>query len=96
MKCRECGHSVLVDMQMKSEKNVHRYLYDNGWLTINKCVERKYRIRIDDIEESVYTAMCTRMEQIEIAHKQKEAPDAEAESIKADILKLDSEIRFGI
>ena len=33
------------------------------------------------------------MEQIEIAHKQKEAPDTEAESIKADILKLDTEIR---
>ena len=93
MKCKECGHSVLVDMQKKSEKNVHRYLYDNGWLTINKCVERKYTIRIDAIEESVYTAMCERMEQIEIAHKQKEAPDAEAESIKTDILKLDVEIR---
>ena len=37
--------------------------------------------------------MCARMEQIEIAHKQKEAPDAEAESIKVEILKLDSEIR---
>ena len=33
---------------------------------------------------------------IKIAHKQKEAPDAEAESIKADILKLNSEIKFGI
>ena len=96
MKCRECGHSVLVDMQKKSEKNVRRYLHDNGWLTIDRCVERKYRIRIDAIEDSVYTAMCARMEQIKIAHKQKEAPDAEAESIKADILKLDSEIRFGI
>ncbi len=40
--------------------------------------------------------MCARIEQIEIAHKQKEAPDAEAESIKADILKLDSEIKFDI
>ena len=37
--------------------------------------------------------MCERLQQIEIAHKQKEAPDMEAESIKGDILKLDNEIR---
>ena len=67
MKCRECGHSVLVDMQKKSEKNVRRYLHDNGWLTIDRCVERKYRIRIDDIEDSVYAAMCERLQQIENA-----------------------------
>ena len=41
----------------------------------------------------MYTAMCARMKQIEIAHKQKEAPDMEVESVKADILRLDTEIR---
>ena len=69
-------------MQKKSPTNTHRYLADSGWLTIDKCVARKYSIRIDDIEESVYAAMCERSQQIEIAHKQKEAPDIETESIK--------------
>lgn len=80
-------------MQKKSPTNIHRYLADSDWLTIDKCVARKYSIRIDDIEESVYAAMCERLQQIEIAHKQKEVPDMEAESIKGDILKLDTEIR---
>ena len=93
LKCKECGLSVIIDMQKKSLTNIHRYLADSGWLTIDKCVARKYSIRIDDIEESVYAAMCERLQQIEIAHKQKEAPDMEVESIKGDILKLDTEIR---
>lgn len=93
LKCRECGMSVIIDMQKKSPTNIHRYLADSGWLTIDKCVARKYSIRIDDIEESVYAAMCERLQQIEIAHKQKEAPDMEVECIKGDILKLDTEIR---
>lgn len=57
------------------------------------CVGRTYDVKLDEIEECAYMAMCERMKQIEIAHKQKEAPDMEAESIKGDILKLDTEIR---
>ncbi|WP_294469467.1 FeoA domain-containing protein, partial [uncultured Ruminococcus sp.] len=68
LKCKECGLSVIIDMQKKSPTNIHRYLADSGWLTIDKCVARKYSIRIDDIEESVYAAMCERLQQIEIAH----------------------------
>ncbi|MCR4647091.1 MAG: hypothetical protein K5695_17080 [Oscillospiraceae bacterium] len=45
------------------------------------------------ILKRVYTAKCERLQQIEIAHKQKEALDMEVESIKGDIRKLDTEIR---
>ncbi len=38
------------------------------------------------ILKRVYTAICERLQQIEIAHKQKEPPDMEVESIKGDIL----------
>ena len=64
-----------------------------GWLTVNKCVGRKFSIRIDDVEDQVFGALQERIKMLEIAHKQKETPDIETESIKGDILKLDTEIR---
>lgn len=93
LKCRECGLAISIDIQRKPSGRVYKYLFDGGWQTVDGCVGRTYDVKLDDIEESVYTAMCARMEQIEIAHKQKEAPDMEIESVKADILKLDTEIR---
>ena len=85
--------AISIDIQRKKSGKVYKYLFDGGWQTVDGCVARTYDVKLDDIEESVYTAMCARMEQIEIAHKQKEAPDMEVESVKGDILKLDTEIR---
>ena len=82
LKCRECGLSIAIDIQRKKSGKVYKYLFDGGWQTVDGCVARSYDIKLDDIEESVYTAMCARMEQIEIAHKQKEAPDMEVESVR--------------
>ena len=93
LKCKECGLSIAIDIQRKKSGKVYKYLFDGGWQTVEGCVGRTYDVKLDDIEESVYTAMCARMEQIEIVHKQKEAPDMEVESVKGDILKPDTEIR---
>lgn len=93
LKCRECGMAIAIDIQRKPTGKVYKYLFDGGWQTIDGCVARTYDVKLDDIEESVYLAMCARLEQIEIAHKQKEAPDMETESVKGAILKLDTEIR---
>ena len=82
LKCKECGSSVIIDMQKKSPTNIHRYLADSGWLTVNKYVGRKFSIRIDDVENQVFGALQERIKMLEIAHKQKETPDIETESIK--------------
>ena len=91
--CRECGLAISIDIQRKPSGRVYKYLFDGGWQTVEGCVGRTYDAKLDEIEECVYMAMCERMKQIEIAHKQKAAPDMEAESVKGDILKLDTEIR---
>lgn len=94
IKCRECGYAVMIDIQVKKNSGkTYRYLIDNGWMTHQGCVARGYKIRIANIEEIVYKAMCERMESLEIARKQKGTPDLETESVKTDILKLDTEIR---
>ncbi len=94
IKCKECGYAVMIDIQVKKKSGkTYRYLIDNGWMTHQGCVARGYKIRIGDIEEQIYKAMCERIKSLEIARKQKETPDIETESIKADILRIDDEIR---
>lgn len=39
---------------------------NNGRMTHQSCLARIYRIRIGDIEDMVYKAMCERMESLEI------------------------------
>ena len=84
---------MIIDIQRKKSELSYRYLVDTDWHTVNKCVARSYRIRLDDIEKQVFEAMTMRMNELEIARKQKEIPDMETESIKTDILKLNIEIR---
>lgn len=93
IRCKECNFSVIIDIQRKKSGLSYRYLVDSGWHTVSKCVARSYKIRLDDIEKQVFEAMTMRINELEIAHKQKETPDTETESIKTDILKLDAEIR---
>ena len=92
IKCKECGYAVLIDRQVKKNGRTYRYLNDNGWLTHQSCVARGYKIKLDLIEEAAYHAMCERMENLEISRKQKQVPDTETKSLKADILRIDSEI----
>lgn len=78
----------MIDIQVRKKSGKkYRYLIDNGWMTHQGCVARGYKIRLDDIEEQIYRAMCDRIKSLEIARKQKETPDIEIESIKADILR---------
>lgn len=84
----------MIDVQVKKKSGKrYRYLIDNGWATERLCVKRSYQtVRIADVEEAVFNAMQDRINQLEIAKKQKNAPDMETESIKADILRIDDEI----
>lgn len=94
LKCKECGYGVMIDVQVRKKSGKrYRYMIDNGWSTGRTCVKRSYQtVRIDEVEESVFQAMKERMKQLEITKKQKNAPDSETESIKADILRIDDEI----
>ena len=94
IKCADCVYAVMIDIQKRKSGKVYKYLFDNGWMTHRGCIARGYKIHIDDIAQKVYEAMCERVESLEIAKREKETPDTETESIKADILRLDGEIRF--
>lgn len=94
VKCKECGYAVMIDVQRKKSGKVYRYLIDNGWMTNKSCISRSYNtIKVDDLENRVFEAICERIKQLEIAKKEKESPDSESESIKAEILRINDEIR---
>lgn len=94
LRCKECGLSILIDIQRKKSGREYKYIVDSGWMSIERCVARSYHgMKITDIEDSVLDAIKQRISELEIAHKQKQAPDMEVESVKADILKIDTEIR---
>ena len=93
VKCSHCGYSVIFDRQFRKNNKVHKYLVDSGWITAKGCVARSFLLRPAELEEIVLQAMREHIETLNIARKRKDTPDAETESIKSDILRLDNEIR---
>jgi len=51
------------------------------------------KLKTDDVEEAVYMAMKERLESLKIAKKKSEKPDKETEKVKAEVLRIDDEIR---
>ena len=94
IKCKECGYGVLVDRQFRKQRNkTYRYLVDNGHSTYKGCLGRNYPVKLDELEDKVFEEMKKRLESIEIARREKEMIDPEAESIKTELIEIDGEIR---
>lgn len=92
IKCKECGKTVAVDGRVQSGSKTYKYFYDSNWHSVNGCVSRSYPIKPYELEPQILAAMRERIKTLEIARKHKETPDMEAESIKADIIRLDGDI----
>ena len=56
-------------------------------------MKKRLKIRPDEVERIVFQAMKERLESLVIAKAEQQKPDAEAESIRAEIIRLDDEIR---
>ena len=65
---------------------------DTGAYRAAGCLSKRLKTRPDEVENAVFKAMKERIEQLEIAKKESEKPDSKTESIKADIIRLDTEI----
>ena len=94
LKCSHCGYSIQLNIQHNKERTkTWRYLIDFGFSTRNGCKRRTLKTKLDDVEEAVYMAMCEKIKSLEIARHEEDTPDAETESLKAEILKYDDDIR---
>ena len=77
---------------MQSGSKTYKYFYDSNGHSVNGCVSRSYPIKPYELEPQILAAMRERIKTLEIARKHKETPDMEAESIRADIIRLDGDI----
>ncbi len=93
LKCPHCGYSIQLNIQHNKERTkTWRYLIDFGFSTAQGCRKRTLKTKLDDVEEAVYIAMCDKIKSLEIARHEEDTPDAETESLKAEILKYDDDI----
>ena len=91
VKCAHCGYSVTFDRCYRKDK-IHRYLVDYGWITTKGCVARSFKLRPTKLEEIVLQEMREHIGMLQIVKKQKNAPDAESETMENEIIKIEGEI----
>jgi hypothetical protein len=91
MKCEYCGFSV--NVCFSGRKVRRRYYLDSGNYRVDGCLKGRLKTTPEDVEDLVFKAMTERINALEIAKKAKKKPDIETETIKADIIRCDDEIR---
>ena len=79
-------------VSLKERTKTWRYLIDFGFSTAHGCRKRTLKTKLDDVEEAVYIAMCDKIKSLEVARHEEDTPDAETESLKAEVLKYDDDI----
>jgi DNA invertase Pin-like site-specific DNA recombinase len=93
-KCGHCGYALHISYAWNaSETKQWRYFRDGGAYNANGCVKKFLKIKPDEVEETVYTAMKERLETLVIAKSEKVKPDSDAENAKSEIIRTDDEIR---
>lgn len=94
MKCPYCGKCLAISYGWNvSHTKQWRYFLDRGAYDYNGCMKKKLKIRPDEVEEAVFTAMKNRLADLVIAKRETNNSNAYEETTKADILRLDDEIR---
>jgi DNA invertase Pin-like site-specific DNA recombinase len=94
VKCGHCGYAFnIVYGWNKAHTIKWRYYIDSGAYRANGCVKKRLATKTDEVEKVVYEAMKERIEQLEIAKRESNKPNIELENLKADVLRIDDEIR---
>lgn len=94
IKCGHCHYALFLTYRWNASMTKQwRYFGDNGAYKASGCIKKRLQTRPDEVEEIVFNAMKERLENLVITKKEKEKPDTESESIRAEIFRLDNEIR---
>jgi len=93
-KCGHCRYALNLAYSWNSANTKQwRYYMDSGYYRANSCVSKRLATRPDSVEQEVFNAMKERIESLEISKKKKSKPDTEMENIKAELIRIDDEIR---
>ena len=94
LKCGHCGYHLEIHYydNAKSGKR-YRYLRDSGAYRKEGCVKKFLKTRPEEVESAALQAMRDRIDQLVIAKRSADAPDADTEALRTEIIKIDEEIR---
>ncbi len=93
-KCGHCGRALLVTYAYNVAKTkLWRYYHCTGHKSVSGCSKDNERVKLrpDDIEKAVYEAMKEHIAEFEISRNSTSSRSAEAEKIRAELLRIDTD-----
>ena len=95
-KCGHCGRALLINYGYSVDKSkIWRYYICTGLKTIKGCIRKSERLKVrpDDVERAVYKAMKEHISEFEVAKNSSANKSSEAEKIKAELLRIDTDTK---
>jgi hypothetical protein len=99
-KCPHCGFGFYIYYNWNKAKTMKwRYYGDRGVFTSKGCTgnspdnRKRLKLKPEEVEQYVIQAMRERLDELEISKTVKEKPDTETEALKADVIRIENEIR---
>ena len=93
-RCPHCEHAVKVDYTYNPKSgNSWRYFGCTGINSMVDCCDQRHiRIKVNDVEDFVYEEMKKHIAEFVIKGNTPESRSAEAEKLRSDILRIDTEV----
>ena len=95
-KCGHCGKALLIAYSYNADKTkLWRYYNCTGLKTIKGCSREPERLKVrpDDAENVVLNAMREHIAEFEVAKNSRESRSSEAEKIKAELLRIETDTK---
>lgn len=93
VKCACCGYAMHFNHSTNQSGKIYYRFIDYGKFTLNGCTTPPIKLKPRQVEDAVLREMHKRIEQLNIEKHEASKPDAETESIKTEIIRIDSEIQ---
>lgn len=96
VKCGHCGKALLIAYSGNADRSkIWRYYKCTGVKTVKGCSKKSERLKIrpDDVEKAVFEAMKAHIAEFEVAKNNSHSKSSEAEKIRAELLRIETDSR---
>ena len=96
VKCGHCGKALLITYNKNADRSkIWRYYKCTGVKTVKGCSKKSERLmlRPDDVEKAVFEAMKAHIAEFEVAKNSNRNKSSEAEKIRAELLRIETDSR---
>ena len=93
-KCAHCGRAITLAYNI-NPKNGKEYRYYDcaGFKTVESCLKKRLIMRPDEVEALVFEKMQEHIKEFDIVKKDGGTRDSEAEGLRAEMLRIDTDMR---